>query len=254
MFLRYFIELSYKGKNYHGWQIQPNENSVQEMIENALSLLISEKITVIGCGRTDTGVHASQFYLHFDASKDFDKEKLKFKLNAYLPNDIVIFQIFRVSDDAHARFDAVSRSYEYRVSLGKNAFLTDTTWQVQNHIFNIKKMNDAARILYDYKDFKCFSKSKTDVKTFDCTITNAVWKKDESLLIFYITANRFLRNMVRAIVGTLLDVGTDKISIDDFRSIIESEDRTKAGASVKAHGLFLTEVVYQKKIFKYKNV
>ncbi len=254
MFLRYFIELSYKGKNYHGWQIQPNENSVQEMIENALSLLISEKITVIGCGRTDTGVHASQFYLHFDASKDFDKEKLKFKLNAYLPNDIVIFQIFRVNDAAHARFNAISRSYEYRISLGKNAFLTDTTWQVQNDIFNIKKMNDAARILYDYKDFKCFSKSKTDVKTFDCTITNAVWKKDGSLLIFYITANRFLRNMVRAIVGTLLDVGTDKISIDDFRNIIESEDRTKAGASVKAHGLFLTEVVYPKEILKYKNV
>jgi len=254
MFLRYFIELSYKGKNYHGWQIQPNENSVQEMIENALSLLISEKITVIGCGRTDTGVHASQFYLHFETSKDFDKEKLKFKLNAYLPNDIVIFQIFKVSNDAHARFDAVSRSYEYKISLGKNAFLTDTTWQVQNHVFNIKKMNDAARILYDYKDFKCFSKSKTDVKTFDCTITNAVWKKDGDLLIFYITANRFLRNMVRAIVGTLLDVGTDKISIDDFRNIIESKDRTKAGASVKAHGLFLTEVVYPKKIFKYKNV
>jgi len=244
MFLRYFIELSYNGKMYHGWQIQPNAISVQETLENALSLLIADKISVVGCGRTDTGVHASQFFLHFDTSIKIDKEKLKFKLNAFLPQDIVIFQILKVKDNAHARFDALFRSYEYRISLRKNAFLVDTTWQIQGLEIDIMKMNNAAKLLLDHQNFKCFSRLKTDVKTYNCNITNAFWKKDGDLLIFCITANRFLRNMVRAIVGTLLDVGTNKISTDEFKKIIESEDRKRAGVSAKAKGLFLTEVTY----------
>ncbi len=247
--MRYFIELSYNGKRYHGWQIQPNENSVQETLENAMTLLLGEQITVVGCGRTDAGVHSSQFFLHFDPSKVIDKKKLKFKLNAFLPNDIVIFQIYNVNDNAHARFDAIQRSYEYRISLRKNAFLNDTTWQVQNQIFDVEKMNNAAKALYNYKDFKSFSKSNSDVKTYNCEVTNAIWKKNGDLLIFSITANRFLRNMVRAIVGTLLEVGKDKISIEEFKKIIESKDRTRAGASVKAQGLFLTEIVYPDKIW-----
>jgi tRNA pseudouridine38-40 synthase len=250
MFLRYFVELSYNGKNYHGWQIQPNANSVQETIENALSLLLAEEIQVVGCGRTDSGVHASQFYLHFDTKHDIDKKKLKFKLNAFLPPDIVIFQILKVKEEAHARFDALSRSYEYRISLRKDAFLIDTAWLIQSQDIDLLKMNSAAKLLLEYQDFKCFSKAKTDVKTFDCKIEKAIWEKEGDLLVFHITANRFLRNMVRAIVGTLIDVGTHKISVSDFKKIIESRDRTKAGASAKAKGLFLTKVVYPKNKLK----
>lgn len=246
--MRYFIELSYNGKIYHGWQKQPNAKSVQEVLENALSLLLDEKIAVIGCGRTDAGVHASQFFLHFDISKKVEEIKLQFKLNAFLPNDIAIYQIFKVENDVHARFDAIYRSYEYRISLGKNPFLVDTTLQIKNKVFDMEKMNKAAKIMCEYKSFKCFSRSNTDVKTYNCTITNAVWKNEDNLLIFYITANRFLRNMVRAIVGTLLEIGTGKISIDDFKNIIKNQDRTKAGASVKAQGLFLCKIEYPEKV------
>jgi len=242
------MELSYHGKMYHGWQIQPNANSVQEELEKALSVLLSEKIAVIGCGRTDAGVHASQFFLHFETDNIFDEEKLRFKLNAFLPQDIAIVKIFKVKDNAHARFDAIYRSYEYRISLGKNPFLTDVALQVNELIFDIDKMNIAANLLYEYENFKCFSRSKTDVKTYNCEITKAFWQKDEHLLIFNITANRFLRNMVRAIVGTLLQIGMGKINLEDFKKIIESQDRTKAGASVKAHGLFLCKVVYPERI------
>jgi len=238
---------------YHGWQIQPNAKSVQEVLEKALSLLLGEKIAVVGCGRTDAGVHASQFFLHFEVSEKVDEVQLEFKLNAFLPNDIAIHQIFIVKNDAHARFDAVFRSYEYRISLGKNPFLVDTTLQVKNQFFDIEKMNKAAEILYEYENFKCFSRSKTDVKTYNCTITNAVWKREGNLLVFYITANRFLRNMVRAIVGTLLEVGTGKINLNDFKNIIESKDRSHAGASVKAQGLFLCKIVYPKEIMKNHN-
>ena len=251
--MRYFIELSYNGKMYHGWQVQPNAKSVQEMLESALSLLLGEKIAVTGCGRTDAGVHASQFFLHFEVSEKINVIKLQFKLNAFLPSDIAIRQVFIVDNDAHARFDAVYRSYEYRISLGKDPFLVDTTLQVKSQSFDIEKMNKAAEILYKYENFKCFSRSKTDVKTYNCTITNAVWKKEDNLLTFYITANRFLRNMVRAIVGTLLEVGIEKIDLDAFIKIIENKDRTKAGASVKAQGLFLCEIMYPKEIMKNHN-
>jgi tRNA pseudouridine38-40 synthase len=254
VFLRYFVELSYNGKEYHGWQIQPNATSVQEAIENALSVLLAEKITVVGCGRTDTGVHAIQYYLHFDIKNKIDISKIIFKLNAFLSNSIVVHDLFLVTKKDHARFSAVSRTYEYRIYLGKNPFLQDTTWQVLSKNFDLNKLNDASKILYKFINFKAFSKSNTDVSTYDCIINNAEWIKEGNHLTFHITANRFLRNMVRAIVGTLLNVGLDKISISDFKNIIEGKDRTKAGASVKAQGLFLTKVNYPKFILKNSHV
>lgn len=254
MFLRYFTELSYNGKDYHGWQYQPNAISVQEVIENALTVLIGDKTTVIGCGRTDAGVHAIQFYLHFDSMHKIDESKLKFKLNAFLPESISVHRLFLVMENDHARFNAVSRTYEYRIYLGKNPFFLDTTWQVKGQVYDIDKMNAASKILYDFNNFKAFSKSKTDVKTYDCTISRAEWVKEGNHLTFHITANRFLRNMVRAIVGTLLDVGIGKTTLEDFKKIIENKDRTSAGASVKAKGLFLTKVNYPKSIMKNCNV
>jgi len=252
--LRYFIELSYLGKNYHGWQRQPNAKSIQEVIENSLSLLLGDTIAVIGCGRTDSGVHASQYFLHFDVKSVLNEEKLKFKLNAFLPIDIAIHQIFLVDKEVHARFDAGFRSYEYRISLEKDPFLSETSWQLKFSQLDLHKMNKASEILLEYENFKCFSRSKTDVKTYNCDLEKAIWKKENNLLIFYITANRFLRNMVRAIVGTLLEVGKGNLSLHEFRLIIEGQDRTKAGASVKAKGLFLTEVGYSKEILKNRNV
>ena len=241
--MRYFIELSYHGKNYHGWQIQPDAVSVQEKINEALSTIYQKKIEVVGAGRTDTGVHAKQMFAHFDID-DSLKKQLVFKLNSLLPNDIAIKKIFKVDDEKHARFDAVSRSYEYKIWLGRNPFLLDFTWQIHSQKPNIDVMNEAAKLLLEYKDFQCFSKVKTDVYTYNCDITEAIWKQNEEELTFYISANRFLRNMVRAIVGTLLDVGLAKISIADFRKIIESKNRSNAGLSVPAKGVFLTKITY----------
>lgn len=247
--MRYFIELSYHGKNYHGWQIQPNEISVQETVENALSLLLNQKIQVVGCGRTDAGVHASQFFLHFDFQDEIDKGKLKFKLNSFLPKDIAIFQIHNVQKEAHARFNALSRTYQYKMTLVKDPFESDLKFLMPQVSLDIEQMNKAAEVLLDFKDFKCFSRSKTDVKTYDCDISEAYWVKDNDELTFYITADRFLRNMVRAIVGTLLDIGKGKMTINDLIEIIESRDRTKAGASVKAKGLYLSKIRYPEHIF-----
>lgn len=247
--MRYFIELSYHGKNYHGWQIQPNEISVQETVENALSLLLNQKIQVVGCGRTDAGVHASQFFLHFDFQDEIDKGKLKFKLNSFLPKDIAIFQIHNVQKEAHARFNALSRTYQYKMTLVKDPFESDLKYMMPRVNLDIEQMNKAAEVLLSFKDFKCFSRSKTDVKTYDCDISEAYWVKDNDELTFYITADRFLRNMVRAIVGTLLDIGKGKMTINDLIEIIESRDRTKAGASVKAKGLYLSKIRYPEHIF-----
>ncbi len=241
--MRYFLELSYHGKNYYGWQIQPDVISVQEKITTALSTILREEITIVGAGRTDSGVHASQMYAHFDVDKDLN-ENFTYKLNAILPDDIVIYRTIKVSDKAHARFDAVSRSYEYKIWMGRNPFLLDTTWQLNYKNINIEAMNAAAKLLYEYEDFECFSKVKTDVHTFNCEVTNAIWKLEGEELTFYVSANRFLRNMVRAIVGTLLDIGLGKKSVEDFRMIIESKNRSKAGVSVPAKGLFLTKVEY----------
>ena len=241
--MRYFIELSYKGTNYHGWQIQPDASSVQEEITKALATILQEKILLVGAGRTDAGVHASQMFAHVDTVKKLSNNYVH-KLNAILPNDIVIKSIKEVSDETHARFDAVSRTYEYRILLGRDPFLLETFWQLHQKNLQIEKMNEAANLLFKYEDFESFSKVKTDVNTFNCTIMKAVWTLEDKHLIFHIKANRFLRNMVRAVVGTLLEVGLGKKTVEDFRKIIESKKRSEAGLSVPAKGLFLTEVCY----------
>ena len=241
--MRYFIELSYFGKNYHGWQIQPDVITVQEKINKAISTILRKEINITGAGRTDAGVHASQMFAHFDFDKELNKD-FTYKLNAILPDDIVIYKTILVSKEAHTRFDAVSRSYEYKIVLGRNPFLLDVSWQLNYKNIDIDLMNKAAEILYEYEDFECFSKVKTDVNTFICKVTNAEWKLNENELTFYISADRFLRNMVRAIVGTLLNVGLGKTSLEEFRKIIESKYRSKAGVSVPARGLFLTQVEY----------
>lgn len=248
--MRYFIELSYNGKNYHGWQSQPNAVSIQEKVTKALTTILRNSISVMGAGRTDAGVHAQQLFAHFDVNFKLEEQLLTNKLNAFLPKDIVINNIFLVNDDAHARFDAISRSYEYRIWLGRNPFLLDTTWQIHQQKLDVKKMNEAAAVLLKYTNFKCFSKSKTDVKTYNCVITNATWKLEGNLLTFHISADRFLRNMVRAIVGTLLDVGLGKKTKEDVIAIIKSENRSNAGVSVPPQGLFLTKVNYKEGIIK----
>lgn len=247
--MRYFIELSYNGKNFHGWQRQPDVISVQEVLEHALSKLLGQQITVVGAGRTDAGVHAKQLFAHFDYAV-LETLHLKNRLNAFLPDTISIHSIFKVQTEGHARFDAISRSYEYHIWEGKNPFLIDSTWQVKTKKLDLILMNQAASLLLNYTDFKCFSKSKTDVFTYYCNITEAYWVKEGDLLIFHITANRFLRNMVRAIVGTLYNIGVGKINLSDFIQIIESKDRSKAGFSVPAQGLFLTKVNYPNSIYK----
>ena len=248
--MRHFIELSYNGKNYHGWQKQPDVISVQAVLEDSLSKLLRIKVEIVGAGRTDTGVHAKQIFAHFDFTESIDLQNLNNRLNAFLPDDITIQNIFLVNNNSHARFDAVKRSYEYQIWQGKNPFLIDFSWQIKTKKLDVEKMNKAASLLLNYTNFKCFSKSKTDVFTYDCNITEAKWIKNENLLTFHITANRFLRNMVRAIVGTLYEIGIGKITINDFIKIIESQDRTKAGISVPAQGLFLTKVTYPDSINK----
>jgi tRNA pseudouridine38-40 synthase len=241
--LRYFIELSYNGKNYHGWQIQPDAISVQEKLNNAISTILQEKIQVVGAGRTDTGVHASQMFAHFDIEKEL-KGDIIFKLNSILPNDIAVYKVFLVDAEKHVRFDAISRSYEYKIWLGRNPFLLDFSWQIHSQKPDVHLMNEAAKLLLEYTDFQTFSKVKTDVYTFNCDVTEAFWEINGNELVFHISANRFLRNMVRAIVGTLVDVGLGKISTDGFRDIIESKNRGNAGLSVPAKGLFLTKIKY----------
>ena len=241
--MRYFIELSYNGKKYHGWQIQPDVISVQEKLNLAVSTILQENIEVVGAGRTDTGVHASQMFAHFDSEKELEAT-IVHKLNSILPNDMTVFKVFLVADDYHARFHAESRSYEYRIWLGRNPFLLDFSWQIHSQKLDLFKMNEAAKLLLEYEDFQTFSKVKTEVHTFNCDVTQAFWSQEDNLLTFHITANRFLRNMVRAIVGTLVDVGLNKISIDNFREIIESKSRSNAGLSVPAKGLFLTHIKY----------
>ncbi|WP_299674083.1 tRNA pseudouridine(38-40) synthase TruA [uncultured Tenacibaculum sp.] len=241
--MRYFLELAYHGKNYYGWQVQPDVISVQEKLTKSISTILRKEISIVGAGRTDTGVHASQMYAHFDFDSVLD-ENFTYKLNAILPNDIVVYRTILVADDAHARFDATSRSYEYKIWLGRNPFVLDTSWQLNYKNIDIEAMNTAAKLLYEYEDFECFSKVKTDVHTFNCEVTNAEWILQGSELTFFISANRFLRNMVRAIVGTLLDVGLGKITVNDFKAVIESKNRSKAGVSVPAKALFLTEVTY----------
>jgi tRNA pseudouridine38-40 synthase len=241
---RYFLELAYKGTNYCGWQIQPNVITLQEEINSVLTKLNhNSPINIVGCGRTDAGVHSSQFFAHFDFKTIGDLKTFKFKMNNMLSKDIAIYQIIEVNADAHARFDATERTYNYHIITKKNPFLVDTSMLFSQPL-DIDKMNQASKILLNYNHFECFSKVKTDVSNFYCTITKAEWVKTENGYMFIISANRFLRNMVRAIVGTLLEVGTGTIPIDDLHQIIESKNRSKAGKSVLPNGLFLAEVKY----------
>jgi len=245
--LRYFIELSYHGKAYHGWQNQPNEISVQQTLEEALSVVLRTNTEVVGAGRTDAGVHAAQMFAHFDSESIKDIPKVVYKLNSILPIDIAVHDIFRVKDDTHARFDATSRTYLYKISTAKNVFNTDFAYQLKLPL-DIDNMNKASKILLQHKDFQCFSKSNTDVKTYYCIIEKAEWKQENDELIFEITADRFLRNMVRAIVGTMINIGLGKIKVEDLIAIIESKNRSNAGYSVPAHGLFLTQISYPESI------
>ncbi|WP_452219480.1 tRNA pseudouridine(38-40) synthase TruA [Lacinutrix salivirga] len=245
--MRYFIELSYNGKAYHGWQIQPNAISVQEVLEMGLSTLLREPISTMGAGRTDAGVHATQLFAHFNTEVEFDSNTTIYKLNSFLPEDISIKNIFKVKPDAHARFDAISRAYLYRIALEKNPFNTEQAYLLKPKL-NIEKLKEAALILLQYKDFQCFSKSNTDVKTYNCTIMKAEWNLVNNELHFTIQADRFLRNMVRAIVGTLINIGIGKIEVETLHDIIKSKNRSEAGFSVPAHALYLTQVNYPKTI------
>lgn len=243
------MELAYNGKAYFGWQRQPDAVTVQETLEKALFTLLQVETPVVGAGRTDTGVHASQYFVHFDTEELTQRENFIYKLNSILPADVAIYRIFAVPYEAHARFDAISRSYRYQVVRHKDPFLHETAHYVKNEL-DIAKMNAAADVLKNYKDFKCFSKSKTDVKTYNCEISHAAWQVEKDRLVFNITADRFLRNMVRAIVGTLLEIGLGKLELEDLHKIIRSRDRQKAGTSVPAKGLFLSEIKYPESIVK----
>lgn len=240
---RYFIEISYNGTAYHGWQIQKNALSVQQTLNERLSVVLRQPVETTGCGRTDTGVHARQFFAHFDAAGEIDLPKTIFSLNAILPQDIAAKQIFPVAAEANTRFDAVLRTYEYHIHFGKDPFKQGFSWELRDRP-DMALMNRAAAIMMEYADFSCFSKSNTQVKTFNCKITAARWEETENGLIFRISADRFLRNMVRAIVGTLLTAGRKEIPPEGIREIIESKNRSNAGTSVPACGLYLTEVKY----------
>ncbi|RMA57839.1 tRNA pseudouridine(38-40) synthase TruA [Ulvibacter antarcticus] len=249
--MRYFIEIAYNGTSYFGWQMQPDAISVQEELEKALSTLLRKDLKVIGAGRTDTGVHARQLYAHFDFDTIEDASELTFRLNSFLPKDISVRNILAVREDAHARFHATERSYEYIISTQKDPFSEGLAHQLHRRP-NVALMNEAANELLSHQNFQCFSRSNTDVKTYNCKVTKAIWEENGNRLSFTITSDRFLRNMVRAVVGTLLDVGFGKTTFVDFLEILKSKDRTKAGASAPAHGLYLMEVGYPKDIFIVK--
>ena len=267
--MRYFITLSYDGTRYHGWQIQPNGDSIQQRLQVALSTLLRQPIEVVGAGRTDTGVHARMMVAHFtidNGKLNIEKDgeafnlqssifnNLAYKLNKLLPPDIAVQEVRQVSDDMHARFSATSRTYHYFIHTHKDPFLQAYSWQVYGTL-DFERMNEAAKVLLEYKDFTSFSKVNTDTKTNLCNITEAYWSPVEIVNSqslnskcqwrFTITANRFLRNMVRAIVGTLVEVGRGKLNIDDVRHIIEAKDRCKAGESVPGKALFLVDIKYE---------
>jgi tRNA pseudouridine38-40 synthase len=247
---RYFIFISYKGTSYHGWQVQPNGITVQKILDEALSVVLNEKISTTGSGRTDTGVHARIFCAHFD-SKDGHldtKKNLVYKLNRYLPKDISVTRIRKVKDDANARFSALSRTYKYYIAREKDPFSEGSSWFIHGDI-DIEAMNRAAALLFRFTDFTSFSKLHSDVKTNNCRIIEAGWVQEGNSLVYTIRADRFLRNMVRAIVGTIADIGTGKKSLKEFEEIIKAKDRCKAGKSAPAQGLFLTDIEYPESIF-----
>lgn len=241
---RYFAHLAYKGTAFHGWQIQPNAPSVQEELNKALSTLLKSPIETTGCGRTDTGVHATSFVAHFDSPNvPDDTSRLIFQLNALLPLSIRVYDLFKVDDTAHSRFDANRRSYSYYISRSASPFFTDYTWY-NTRPLQLDKMNEAAARCLTHQDFTCFSKAGGQQQTNICTIYHCSWKMKGALLCFDVSANRFLRNMVRAMVGTMMDVGMEKMSLEEFSTLLTSGTRSDAGQSVPSQGLFLEEVVY----------
>ncbi len=245
--MRYFLELAYHGGHYHGWQRQPSQVSVQQKLEEALQQLLQKTVEVVGAGRTDAGVHAKQLFAHMDVPMEL-AEDFEYRLNAVLPADIAVKGIYRVRPDAHARFSALSRTYRYFIVSHKDPFVRETTWFIKQTL-DLEAMNKGASILLDHTDFKCFSRSRTDVKTYNCAIEYAIWKQEQEKLVFEIKADRFLRNMVRAIVGTLVEIGKGKMPPERMQEIIESRDRGQAGTSVPAQGLFLTRVEYPETIW-----
>jgi len=249
--LRYFIQLSYNGTPYHGWQRQPNAVTVQQTIEEALSTLLRTSTTIMGAGRTDTGVHAQMMYAHVDIEHTYteaERTKLNYKLNGFLPPSIAITKIIPVTKGAHARFDAIHRSYIYRVSPTKNPFTQERAFYYKIPL-DIKRMQEASNILLTYSDFECFSRSNTDVNTYLCDIKEASWSIIDNEYHFTIIADRFLRNMVRAIVGTLIEIGQGKKPVSWMHEVIKGKNRSLAGASAPAHGLYLTDIGYPKHIF-----
>jgi len=249
--VRYFIKLSFLGTNYHGWQKQGNSVSVQSVLTEALSVILKEKIKVTGAGRTDTGVHAREFFAHFETELSMDHDKQRYlinHMNGYLPDDIAIQSVFEVSPDAHARFSAISRTYQYIITSEKNPFLINRAYQYSGTL-DIDLMNKGAEIIKYGSDFTSFTKLPSETKTNICRVTHARWSQTGEQLVFTITADRFLRNMVRAIVGTLIDLGRGKSDLDSLRFIIESKNRSAAGMSVPACGLYLTSIIYPKSIF-----
>ena len=242
--MRYFLKLSYNGAPFHGWQVQPNAVSVQSTIEEALSTVLRENISIVGAGRTDTGVNARQMYAHFDYDKEIpDFGKLINSLNRLVGKDIAIYDIIKVADDAHARFDATARTYKYFVTHQKSPFLYPLSWHCPQSL-DYEKMNEACEVLKRHIDFTSFSKLHTDVKTNNCRIDYAHWQREGEMMVFTITADRFLRNMVRAVVGTLVEVGRGKISVEEFEQIILKKDRCSAGTSMPPQALFLWKVDY----------
>ena len=238
------MDIAYKGTNYHGWQVQPNAITVQEVLNKVLSTLLREEIQTTGSGRTDAGVHAEQQVVHFDVSNALDEARMVYKINAMLPNDIACNKLYKVDDALHARYDAVSRAYEYRIKTIRDPFTLETTYQCPYEL-NVKRMNEAAALLLKAEDFETFSKAHGASDHFLCDIRVAAWKEEAENLTFCIQANRFLRGMVRAIVGTLLDVGRGKLMVKDFEEKLLAKDRSKASGAAPAKGLFLYEVKYK---------
>lgn len=251
--MRYFLRLAYDGTNYHGWQRQPNAISVQEVIETALSTIRQSPTEIVGAGRTDTGVHAREMVAHFDSDEITDKERFLTSLNRMIGHEIVVYDVLEVRPDAHARFDALSREYEYHIAVHKTPFKYRYSYYL-NRIPDLEKMNQGCEILLDNSDFTSFAKLHSDSKTNICRLMKAAWHLDSitAELVFNVKADRFLRNMVRALVGTLIEVGYGKLSLDGLRKVIEKKDRCAAGVSMPAKGLFLTSIEYPKEIFIIK--
>ncbi len=247
--MRYFFQISYKGTNYHGWQIQQNAISIQQVIQEKLKILSNDDIEITGSGRTDTGVHAKQQFFHVDLKTEIEVEDFRYHLNAILPKDILILAIRKVMPEAHARFDATARAYEYYLIPQKNPFKLNEAYIYFRNI-NLEKLNAATAILVGTHNFESFTKVKTQVNNFNCEVYHAYWKQEEDAIVFHIEANRFLRGMVRAIVGTLLMVNEGKIEINEINEILDSQDRSKAGRSVPPDGLYLSKIIYPIRIFE----